>query len=463
MDNLLYLSAVKISSMIRSRKITSREIVNEQLGRIEKVNPRLNGIVKINGRALEQAEEYDDYLNKGKCLGPLHGVPVTIKDSFDTKDLTTTYGTLGRKDYIPGIDAAVVEKLKKAGAIILGKTNTPELTLIFETDNLLYGKTNNPYDICRTPGGSSGGEAAMIASGVSYIGIGSDTGGSIRLPAHFCGIAGLKPTMGRVSRYGHIISYGGILDALTQIGPMARYVEDLALAYNIIQGYDYRDPSTVDAEVKKFQDVDLSSLKVAYFEDNGIMTPTGDVVKTVRDVAAYIKGRVKVIEEDKPQDIDSIDKLYGKIFSADGGKWIREIINKCKTYEIHSSLKWAFNCEGKPEMTVCEFAELIKNWDELKISMEEFFNKYDVLICPVNAKPAMKHGETLSRENRKAFSYTKIFNLTGNPSAVVRAGFSKEGLPIGVQIVSKKWREDICLKVAQDIEKNFGGWIKPNI
>ncbi|MTI67966.1 MAG: amidase [Firmicutes bacterium] len=461
--DLIYLSAKQIAKMIKLGKISSEEIIKKQLKRIEKVNPKLNGMVKKNEKVLDEARKYDKYRSEGNILGPLHGVPITIKDSFNTKDITTTYGTLGKKNYIPNYDATVVDKLKKAGAIILGKTNTPELTLIFETNNLVYGKTNNPYDINKTPGGSSGGEAAMISSGASYIGLGSDTGGSIRLPAHFCGLAGLKPTVGRVSRYGHIVGFGGLLDSLTQIGPLARYVEDLSLVFNVINGYDYNDPSTIDMEVRDFKSVDLNSLNGAYFIDNKIMTPTNDIKHTLKDVVKYLEGKVNNISLHRPENISNIDKLYGRIFSADGGKWIRDTINRLETKKVHPSLKWAFDTDKSSNLTVSKYSELIKDLDQLKLKMEKFLNRYDFLICPVNAKPAIEHGKTLNRENRKSFSYTKLFNLTGNPAVVVRTGTSKKKLPIGVQIISRKYREDICLKVAYEIEKNIGGWKEPNI
>src|SRR6266567_7812846 len=222
-----------------------------------------------------QARAADAALARGQLLGPLHGVPMTIKDSLDTAGVITTGGTQGRATFVPEQDATVVARLRAAGAILLGKTNTPELTLSGETDNLVYGRTNNPYDVSRTPGGSSGGAGAILAAGGSALDIGSDTGGSIRLPAHFCGIAGIKPTSGRVPRTGHIVPFGmGAVDALTQLGPMARYVEDLSLILPIIAGVDWRDPAIIPMPLGDPRAVSMTGLRVAMYTDNGTMSPT---------------------------------------------------------------------------------------------------------------------------------------------------------------------------------------------
>src|SRR5262245_36081292 len=214
---LYYSSASALAEAIRSKEVSSLEVVKAFLARIAEVNPKLNAVFQIQTeKAMAQAREADAALARGEVKGPLHGVPMTIKDSFDTAGVISTAGTKGRSQYVPTEDATVVARLKAAGAILLGKTNTPELTLAWETDNLVYGRTNNPYDLSRTPGGSSGGAAALIAAGGTPFDIGTDTGGSIRLPSHFCGIAGIRPTSGRVPRTGHIISYlAGSIDSLT--------------------------------------------------------------------------------------------------------------------------------------------------------------------------------------------------------------------------------------------------------
>lgn len=265
MDELIYRSARSIAKAIRDKEVSSAEVVEAFLKRIEEVNPKLNAVVQLAAdRARAEAREADEALSRGESKGPLHGVPITLKDSLDTEGVISTGGTKGRASFVPEQDATVTARLRGAGAILLGKTNTPELTLAGETANLIYGRTNNPYDLSRMPGGSSGGAGAIIASGGSPLDMGSDTGGSVRLPAHFCGIAGIKPTSGRVPRTGHIVPFGmGALDSLTQIGPMARYVEDLALALPIISGPDWRDPAIVPMPLGDPGAIDLKSLRVA--------------------------------------------------------------------------------------------------------------------------------------------------------------------------------------------------------
>ena len=238
---------------------------------------------------------------RGDDLGPLHGVPITLKDSIDTEGVVTTGGTKGRADFVPEQDSTVAARLRAAGAILLGKTNTPELTLAGETANLVYGRTNNPYDVTRMPGGSSGGAGAIIAAGGSPLDMGSDTGGSIRLPSHFNGIAGIKPNSGRVPRTGHIVPYGmGAVDSLTQLGPMARYVEDLALSLPIIAGPDWIDPAIVAMPLGDPADVDVASLRVAMHTDNGLMSPTKETADAVIAAAAALGEAGVSVVEDRP-------------------------------------------------------------------------------------------------------------------------------------------------------------------
>jgi amidase len=290
MRELIYASATELAEAIRVKEVSSLEVVNAYLKRIEAVNPRLNAVVQVTADAArDKARAADTALARGDIWGPLHGVPMTIKDSLDTAGVISTGGTQGRQSFIPTQDATVVARLRAAGAILLGKTNTPELTLSIETDNLVYGRTNNPYDTSCTPGGSSGGAAAIVAAGGSPLDMGSDTGGSIRQPAHFCGITGIKPTSGRVPRTGHIISFDmGAMDMMTQIGPVARFVEDLILTLPIIAGVDWRDPAVVPMPLGDPAAVELNSLRVAFYTDNGVAAPTPETVDVVRNAATVL-------------------------------------------------------------------------------------------------------------------------------------------------------------------------------
>ncbi|HEX7955390.1 MAG TPA: amidase, partial [Pyrinomonadaceae bacterium] len=275
MEDIIYSSASELARLIKRGEVSSAEVVEAHLARVAEVNPRLNAVVHLTADAArERAREADAARARGEDWGPLHGVPVTVKDAFETAGVVSAGGTAGRAAYVPQEDAAGVARLKAAGAVVLGKTNVPEISLAFESDNLVYGRTHNPYDLTRTPGGSSGGEGAAVASGMSPLGIGSDAGGSIRVPAHFCGVAGIKPTSGRTPRTGHFPPMGGLIDSIWQIGPLARRVEDLALALPLLCGTDWRDPTVVPAPLGDPAEVDLKSLRVAFHTDNGIVAPT---------------------------------------------------------------------------------------------------------------------------------------------------------------------------------------------
>lgn len=455
-SDLIYSSVVELAKAIKAKAVSSVEVVEAYLKRIEAVNPKLNAVVQLRGEeALDEARLADEASARGESKGLLHGIPMTIKDSLDTAGVITTGGTLGRKNFIPEKDATVVKRLKNEGAILLGKTNTPELTTSFETYNLIYGRTNNPYDLTRSSGGSSGGAAAIITTGGAPFDIGSDYAGSIRLPAHFCGIAGIKPTSGRVPRTGHIMPYGiGATDAYQTIGPLARTVDDLTLLLGIIAGPDWEDPTIVPMPAANPDDVDLRQLRVAFYTDNGTVTPTPEIMQAVKDVAQSLEGHAATVTEDRPKRMEETWDLWTSLNLADGGYGTLEILEKAGTKQTSRNMDNAHY-----EVTGREFGRRLREMDLFRSQMLGFMANYDVIICPVNAYVAIPH-DTLA-EYRPGFSYTATYNLTGWPAAVVRVGTSPEGLPIGVQIVANPWREDVALKVARFVEATFGGWQKP--
>jgi len=457
MDEVIYVSASSLAQAICAKEVSSEEVVDAYLQRIEAVNPKLNAVVQVTaGAARTQAREADEALAQGKIRGPLHGVPMTIKDSLDTAGVISTGGTQARASFVPTQDATVVARLRAAGAILLGKTNTPEFTLSYETDNVIYGRTNNPYDLSRIPGGSSGGEAAIIAAGGSPLGIGSDLGGSIRWPSHCCGIAGIKPTSGRVPRTGDILALGlGALDSWEHIGPMARYVEDLILSLPIICGVDWRDPAIIPMPLSDPKAVDLKRLRVAFHTDNGIASPTPETAEVVRTAARTLSGAGSAVEEDRPVSIERSYEICTGLFSADGRAWVQRLRQRVGATETKDP------SESSKVMSAAELTGLMEKWDRFRSDMLAFLEKYDVIICPVNAYPAMSHGG--ASDKPLAFSYTMTYNLTGWPGAVVRGGTSSEGLPIGVQVVGRPWREDVVLAVAQHIETALGGWQRPSL
>jgi amidase len=460
MGDLIYRSAKALAEAIRDKELSSREVVTDCISRIEAVNPKLNAVVQTTfEEALFQARRADEDLSRGVVQGPLHGVPMTIKDSLDTAGVITTAGTAGRANYVPDRDATVVARLRAAGAILLGKTNTPEVTGAGITDNDVYGRTNNPYDLARTPGGSSGGAAAIVAAGGSPFDIGSDTGGSIRMPSHYCGIAGIKPTAGRVPRTGHILSFDiGFLDLFTHIGPLARYVEDLSLLLPIISGVDWVDPTVAPVPLGDPGEVPLAQLRLAYYADNGIETPTRDTEQAMKQaVEALCAGAITIVE-DRPPDIEQAPTLWSNLFLADGGRAIRKVLQTSGTdpAQMHPSIRWTQSDEvlSTPELT-----DLIAEWNLYRSRTLTFMEDYDAIVCPASSSPAIAHDAPEGLD----FSYLSPYNLTGWPVVVVRCGTSSEGLPIDVQVVARPWREDVAFALALRIEQELGGWQPPAI
>jgi amidase len=453
-EPLVESSASAMAEAIRDGRLSSAEVVDACLQRIEQVNPALNAVVQLRADAARsEAAAADEAIARGGATGPLHGVPMTIKDSLDTADLISTGGTKGRASFVPQADATVVARLREAGAILLGKTNTPEFTLSFETDNLIYGRTSNPWDTARTSGGSSGGAAAIIAAGGVPFDIGSDYGGSIRLPSHFCGICGIKPTSGRVPRTGHIYPFGGVQDSFQQIGPLARRVEDLTLLLSIISGPDGVDPAIVPMPPPDPAAVDLSGLRVSFHTDNGIRTPTPETVEAVRAAATALDGAVRSVDEVRPDGVEETMDLW-PLYSWDGGAAVNRLLQAAGTEEL------SLGAAGEP-LDAFTLDALIAQWWSMRSRMHGFFEHYDVILAPVNAGPAFAHGGLAEPGAIEAFSYTVTYNLTGWPGAVVRAGTSPEELPIGVQIVAPPWREDVALAVASFLEAELGGFPSP--
>ena len=463
MSDIIYSSAKSIAQAIQDKEVSAVEVVEAHLDRIAEVNDKLNAVVHLCAeRALKEAHEADSALALGESKGPLHGVPMTLKDSLDTEGVVTTGATTGRRDFVPDRDSTVAARLRAAGAILLGKTNTPELTLAGETDNLVYGRTNNPFDLDRTPGGSSGGAAAIIAAGGSPLDVGSDTGGSVRLPSHFSGIAGIKPNSGRVPRTGHIIPYGlGATDAYTQNGPMARFVEDLILSLPIISGPDWEDPAIVPMPLGDPADVDLGVLRVAFYTDApGFKSPTQETGDAVDAAIKVVSDVVASVDEDAPEPISRVPDLTPRIGEGDGRAWTQRLLDKAGTTEVSPFLQRRLgDAETLPTE---EFTKALEDLDQYRSDMLKFMRGYDAIICPTAAIPAPPHGDTFEDANKNAF-FTGPYNLTGWPGTVVRCGSSPEGLPIGVQIIARPWREDVSLALALFLESALGGWQKPPI
>ena len=341
MSEYAFWSARRIATEIASGELTSAVVVQSCIDHIQVVNPKINAVVQMAvERAMEEAQQCDALTRSGKSMGPLHGVPITLKDSIDTEGIISTGGTLGRKNFIPKTDAPVAARLRQAGAVLIGKTNTPELTLSGETNNLIYGCSKNPYDPERSPGGSSGGSAAIIAAGGTALDLGSDTGGSIREPAHLCGITGIKPTTGRTPRSGHIVPYGGgAMDSLTQIGPMARYVEDLALALPLICGPDGEDPYCVPVELGNPDHVDVKKLRIAWYTDNGVVSPDANIVRVVNSVADALRQEDCNVSHELLPDMQNLISLSTQLRESVNPGLILRLLEKYGTNQPGPDLK----------------------------------------------------------------------------------------------------------------------------
>jgi len=470
MPELNFLSVAAMAEGIRHNKFSATELVEAHLARIQKLNPKLNAFVQVDTEgALCQARAADEDLRRSEKLGPLHGVPVTIKSSIEVKGLHAESGTKLRAGFVATRDAPLVSRLRHAGAVILGTTNTPELLMAWETDNLLYGRTNNPWDLARTPGGSSGGEAAAIAAGCSAGGMGSDGGGSIRVPAHFSGICGLKPTPGRIPATGHFPTSVGPFALLGVVGPMARTVADLKLLFEVMQGPDDGDPSAAPVPVRWPAHADVKNLRVGYFEEDGRTPVTEETRAAVRTAAEALRRAGFDVRPFRPEGLEQARDVWWQFFGMAGAMLLGPMI-KGREADLSPILKQfsSWVAAGTPHTA----QSLLDNWilrDVLRMQIFEQMRDYPVLLCPVAAIPAFRHGERSWEVGGKtvqyldAWSYSEWFNLLGTPAAVVPVGRSPEGLPIGLQISARPWQEELVLAVAETVEKECGGWKVPPV
>ena len=469
-DDPVYMSATKLAALIRAKKLSSVEAVNLLYKRIDEVNPKINAVVQFcRVRALTEAAAADAALAQGKNLGPLHGVPMTIKDSIDTEGVISTAGTVGRMNYVPPKDATVVARLRKAGAVLLGKTNTPEWTLggggipgVSTTANIIYGITRNPYDTTRSTSGSSGGAGAIVAAGGAPFDIGTDWGGSIRGPAHNNGVAGIKPTYGLVPRTGHIVGYGGYLDSWQELGPLARRVEDLVLTLPIIAGPDFSDCAIAPVPWRDPAAVDISKLRVAFFPTNGMAETSPETQDVVKACAKYFADAGAKVVEDCPKDlILELEEIRFKLMAGDGWNYLKRLAEKWGSKAVSPTVV------ARYETGVIPTAELVELWEKQDANKSKWLSwikNYDLVICPAAGLPAQPINlGTQVNTFKPGGSYTGMFNTTGYPSAVVRAGTSPEKLPIGVMLTSPLWRDDLVLAAAAFVEGKTGGWQRPPI
>ncbi|HEV2140769.1 MAG TPA: amidase [Candidatus Dormibacteraeota bacterium] len=407
---------------IRSKKLSSVEVVRAHLEHIHTVNPRLNAVVFATAEsAIKEARTADRHNKRKNALGPLHGVPFTAKDIFNTAGMPTTAGLRMLRAHVPDHDATVIARMRRAGAILIGKTNCPPGGVGTDSWNPLHGGTRNPYDVNRSPGGSSSGEASIIAAGGSPLGVGSDSGGSIRMPAHYCGIAALKPTAGLVPVTGAYGLPGGLSDPRSQPGPMARFVADLVLTLPVLIGPDGFDSGVVPVPLPK-RTPKLPGLRVAWYSDDGITKPTPAIAAAVRAAArALAAAGCSVSEERLPglPDAHLVTLAY----------WGRKHMSHERLYT---------------------------RWDDFRRQVLEFMNRFDLVLSPVAPNIAPLYRPHAAADHQ--YTYTIPYSLSGNPCVVVRAGTSSENMPIGVQVVARNFQDLVALRAARAIERALGGW-----
>jgi aspartyl-tRNA(Asn)/glutamyl-tRNA(Gln) amidotransferase subunit A len=463
---LHYLGAARLATLIRTKEVSSREVVQAHLDRIKVTNPKVNAIVTLmDAAALKGADAADKAVASGAALGPLHGVPFTIKDALDTAGVLTQRGSKLFAGNIPTTDATSVARFKAAGGIPLAKTNLPEFSAWTESDNLVTGRSNNPWNLERTPGGSSGGESAAIAAGMSPIGIGSDVAISVRGPAAFTGIAALKATHGRIPFTGH---YPAVTERWWHVGPMGQTVNDVALGYSILKGADGVDGYAVHSALAEPADARIPGqpIRVGWVSDAAFAPVDPEITAAVAAAAAMLSDMGCDVEE---VNLPFLGNPLAALMTVVYGEIVPSIKALAKGRE---SLLHAIG-KGILEVSDPSFSDYLAasgKSEALRSAFAGFFQKYDVLLCPVNPMTATPHGaKELIVNGQKAswmhvMSATSPFNLSGLPALSVPYAFSSEQLPINIQLVSRWLDEATILRLGALLERRGGlGDRHPNI
>ena len=458
--------AFELLALLRTKQISALELAEEYIRQIERLNPQVNALVDFDPERVRAQALASD--NSSDNLGPLAGLPVTVKSSISTAGYRCEIGSLVNRGNIPTRDATVVARLRKAGAVILGTTNCPEYLMAYVTENRLHGRTNNPWNLDYTPGGSSGGESAAIAAGMSAGGLGSDSGGSVRVPAHFTGICSLKPTPGRIPGDGHLPPCIGPFSFLGAIGPMARTIGDVALLFTALSGQDPVDPVSPPVELRKPTLDEIKRLPIGYFEDDGLVPVTPDTRKAIQDAAQALRKQGVEVRPFRLKGLEQARKLWELFFVRCGAMFEEPLVRGHEDELSQVFRDFLARAHAAPPLTA---EELLNAWAEADIirgklltQMQEFL----LLLCPVCSVPAFRHGErswTIDGQQVEylgAMCYSQWFNLLAAPAAVVPVGRSPEGLPIGVQVVGRPNQDEVVLKVASVIDCAFG-YVPPPI
>lgn len=454
------LPAVAQLAQLRDKKISPLELAEEHVRAIERLNPRLNAITDFDAdRVRAQARPL---MASSAPRGPLFGLCVTVKSSIAATGLRCELGSLVRQRAIAQEDAVAVARLRRAGAIVLGSTNCPEFLMAYETDNRLYGRTRNPWNLDYTSGGSSGGESAAVASGMSAAGLGSDSGGSVRVPAHFTGICALKPTPGRIPAAGHMPPCVGPFSILGAIGPMARTMEDVGLLFQTVDGHDPTDPIGAPTQPRTLGNAELLQIPIGYFEDDGIVPVTGETRAAVHAAVNALVERGFRVQPFRPKALEAARKLWWKFFVRGGAMFLEPVLRGQHDQLSPILLEFLGLAHQEPPLTGEELLQAWAECDQVRGELLAEMQKFPVLLCPVCAIPAFCHGERSWQVDGQtvhyldAMRYTQWFNLLAAPAAVVPVGKSPQGLPIGVQVVARPYQDELTLAIASAIDKAFG-------
>jgi Asp-tRNA(Asn)/Glu-tRNA(Gln) amidotransferase A subunit family amidase len=469
MSSLVYGSIAQTLALYAKKQISPVEVITAHLDRIHSLQPKLNAFVHIDAEsALARARGLEASLLRGEPLKPLSGIPVTVKSCIDVAGWPCPAGSLLRKDYIPASDAPIVSRLESAGAILLGNTNTPEFLMAYETDNLLTGKTSNPWNLAYSAGGSSGGEAAAIASGCSMGGVGSDGGGSIRTPAHFSGVCGLKPTPGRVPATGHFPPGAGAINWLGAVGPMARTVADISALLSVLAGPDPGDALSVPVPLREIPAQSLRGLRIGILENPELGRPTPETLSTIRRAAQHLCELDYRVEPISLKKLDRALELWWFFFGPVVAEFLRHEASGRESSLSPMLQGYLSITAQEPPVTLESFASACAERDDLRADLLRQFRDVPILLSPVSTAPAFLHGSGNYRPGdphnyRDTMRFCQWLNLAGFPGLSLPFGRSPEGLPINIQLIGRPYEEDLLLAVAETLEQARGPWSNPDL
>ena len=468
MTDICYLSLAEIAKQIRIRAFSPREVLEAHFRRIAEVQPRLNAFVHIDeAGARQRATAAETTICSGDSVGPLHGIPITVKSCLDVVDWPCAAGSLLRKEHRPVGDAALVRRLRDAGAILLGNTNTPEFLMAYETDNRASGKTSNPWNTNYSAGGSSGGEAAAIAAGCSAGGVGSDGGGSIRVPAHFCGICGLKPTPGQIPSTGHYPAGNSAFGWLGVVGPMARTIGDLKILFEVLRGPDAGDALTSPVQTFEFEKSSKKELRIGILEGDALGTVSPETQLAVRQAAQVLAYQGFNLEPFRLSNLECVLELWWFFFGTVIGELFRGEIRDREdqlSAIFCDYLQAACPPLAGSAMTMERFVKMCSARDQERARILDAMRDVPVLLSPVCAAPAFRHGEGNWKPGsgyRDTMRHSQWLNLAGFPGVAIPMGKSDEGLPIGVQLIGRPYEDALVLSVAEQLEAARGPWQAP--